>query len=351
MNTLLLNNTDELYQALLDCDRSYDGHVFVCVKTTGIFCRLSCKARKPKKEHVFFADSAASCLEQGYRACMKCRPLEVFGNVDPLFRDLMARLDKNPNHVWSESDIVRLGLDPSTVRRVFKRQIGMTFLDLARLKRAGRGMAALSQGSTVINAQLDAGYESPCGFREAIMRITGNPPESVKGRTLLKAAWLETPIGQMLAVTDAHVLHLLEFFDRKGLPNELKKLQHSTRSGIDFGRTPIIEKIENELAAYYSGKACRFETPLALHGSAFTIDVWQALQEIPPGETRSYAGLARQINRPSAMRAVARANGANQIAIVIPCHRVIGSDGSLTGYAGGLWRKDWLLTHEKRHFS
>ncbi|MCR3776264.1 methylated-DNA--[protein]-cysteine S-methyltransferase, partial [Pseudomonas aeruginosa] len=164
----------------------------------------------------------------------------------------------------------------------------------------------------------------------------------------LKADWLQTPLGAMLAVADAQALHLLEFFDRPALSGELKRLQKSSGSSIGFGRFASIDRIEAELADYFGGTPVRFQTPLALNASAFTRTVWQALREVPCGSTQSYAGLARSIGSPSSVRAVARANGANQIAIVIPCHRVIGSDGSLTGYGGGLWRKRWLLEHERR---
>ncbi|UXN03205.1 bifunctional transcriptional activator/DNA repair enzyme AdaA [Bartonella sp. HY406] len=351
MSTIFLNNDDELYQALCASSHAYDGHIFVCVKTTGIFCRLSCKARKPLQKNVFFADNAASCLEQGFRPCTKCKPLQSLSEKDPCYLDLMQRLESNPDHIWSEEDISALGYELSTVRRIFKRTIGMTFLDLARLKRASKAAAQLSAGDSVINTQLETGYESSSGFRDAIIRLIGEPPQALKNRTLLKAKWIDTPIGQMLAVADNQFLHLLEFFDRKGLPNELKKLQLSTKSAIEFANNEILDRLSAELDAYFSGQSCMFKTPLALHGSPFTANVWRALQEIPNGTTCSYAALAKDIERPTAMRAVARANGQNQIAIIIPCHRVIGSDGSLTGYAGGLWRKDWLLNHEKRFFS
>ena len=351
MSTIFLNNDDELYQALCASSHAYDGHIFVCVKTTGIFCRLSCKARKPLRQNVFFADNAASCLEQGFRPCAKCKPLQSLNQKDPCYLDLMQRLDGDPDYIWGEEDITALGYELSTVRRIFKRTIGMTFLDLARLKRASRAAANLSAGNLVIDAQLDSGYESSSGFRDAIIRLIGEPPQALKNRTLLKAKWIDTPIGQMLGIADNNFLHLLEFFDRKGLPSELKKLQLSTKSAIEFGSNALLEQVTLELDAYFSGQSSIFKTPLALHGSPFTVNTWHALQAIKPGITCSYAALAKDIERPTAMRAVARANGQNQIAIIIPCHRVIGSDGSLTGYAGGLWRKDWLLNHEKRFFS
>ncbi|AQS40791.1 MAG: 6-O-methylguanine DNA methyltransferase [Candidatus Tokpelaia hoelldobleri] len=350
MMTDLFNNSDTLYQAFLARDRSYDGHMFVCVATTGIFCRLSCPARKPGKDHVRFFETAAACLEQGYRPCKKCRPLEPAGQPEPIISNLLARLEQNPDHVWSETDLAKLGLDPSTVRRLFKRHIGMTFLDLARLRRAGRGITALAQGANVIDAQLDAGYDSASGFRDAVTRLLGQPPARLKGRHLLQADWMETPVGAMLAIADRHRLHLLEFFERKALTAEIQRLQKTMNSTVSFGRSPPIDQIEKELAAYFKGESAAFHTPLARHGSPFTCKVWDALTRIPPGVTHSYAQLAQTIGQPTAMRAVARANGANQLAIIIPCHRVIGANGSLTGYAGGLWRKNWLLTHEKRYF-
>jgi AraC family transcriptional regulator, regulatory protein of adaptative response / methylated-DNA-[protein]-cysteine methyltransferase len=152
----------------------------------------------------------------------------------------------------------------------------------------------------------------------------------------------------MLAVADDHALHLLEFFDRAALPTELKKLREATRSAISFGRTRVIDAIEAELGEYFAGRRQAFATPLALHGSPFTKAIWTELVGIMPGTTRSYAEIAAQAGRHTAVRATARANGANQLAIVVPCHRVIGADGSLTGYGGGLWRKDWLLRHERR---
>jgi len=239
-------------------------------------------------------------------------------------------------------------LDTSTVRRAFKRHLGITFLDLARLRCLGRGMDQLAAGATVIEAQLEAGYEPGSGFRSAVAQLVGDCPARLRGRELLKADWIETPIGAMLAVADPHALHLLEFFDRKALPAELSRLRERTRSSISFGRAAPIIQIEAELRAYFDARPVTFSTVLARSGSAFAQCVWQELMAIPPGVTRSYAELAAALGRPSATRAVARANGANQIAIVVPYHRVIGSDSPVTGYGGGLWRKQWLIEHERK---
>jgi AraC family transcriptional regulator of adaptative response/methylated-DNA-[protein]-cysteine methyltransferase len=343
-----LPDHDTLYRALLERDPAFDGHVFAGVTSTGVFCRLTCPARKPKLENTRFFDSVAGCFEAGFRPCLRCRPLDPIGQREPMVSALLQRLEAEPDRIWSEDDLVGLGYDPSTVRRGFKRHLGLTFLDMARLRRAGRGMDRLAAGASVIDAQQSAGYDSGSGFRDAIVKLLGDCPVALRGRELLKADWIETPIGSMLAVADAHGLHLLEFFDRTALPTELKRLREASRSTITFGRTPVIDRIEAELGEYFAGTRTVFETPLSRHGSAFTKAVWDELVAIPPGTTRSYSDIAVAAGRHTAVRAVARANGANQIAIVIPCHRVIGADGSLTGYGGGLWRKDWLLRHERK---
>ena len=345
---LTLPSPETLYAALIARDPAYDGHAFVGVRTTGVFCRLTCAARKPHFENTRFFATIPACLEAGFRPCLRCRPLDQAGGREPLVALLLSRMEQDPDRSWSEEDLVALQLDPSTVRRAFKRHLGMTFLDLARLRCLGRGMDRLAAGAPVIDAQLEAGYASDGGFRGAVARLVGDCPARLRSRDLLKADWIETPIGAMLAVADPHALHLLEFFDRKALPTELTRLRERTHSSISFGRTAPITQIEAELRAYFDARSATFSTSLAQPGSAFTRRVWQELAAIPPGITRSYAGLAAALGRPSAVRAVARANGANQIAIAIPCHRVIGSDGSLTGYGGGLWRKQWLIAHERK---
>ncbi len=349
--TTTLPADETLYAALLARDPAYDGHAFVGVTTTGIFCRLSCPARKPLFANTRYFATVAACYTAGFRPCLRCRPVAQVGAREPVVAMLMARLDAEPERIWSEDDLIALDLDPSTVRRAFRRHIGTTFLDLARLRRTGRGVDRIAGGASVIDAQIEAGFESGSGFRDAVTRLIGDAPTALRGTALLTADWIETPLGAMLAIADTTQLHMLEFFDRKALPDGLARLRQRTGAAIRFGRTPPIDRIAAELAAYFAGTNARFATPIARPAAAnFTASVWTALMTIPPGETRSYSALATAIGRPSAVRALARANGANQIAIVIPCHRVIGADGTLTGYAGGLWRKRWLIEHERRHF-
>ena len=158
---------------------------------------------------------------------------------------------------------------------------------------------------------------------------------------------IETPLGDMLAVTDDAALHLFEFHDRTALPTEMRRIE--TRCGaVVEGTTAASDALARELAEYFAGTRTAFSARIVQRGSPFTSQVWAALCEIPCGETRSYSQIADRIGRPSAVRAVARANGANQVAILVPCHRVIGADGTLVGYGGKLWRKQWLLDHERR---
>ncbi len=184
--------------------------------------------------------------------------------------------------------------------------------------------------------------------RGAVARLVEETPPNLRGKTMLKADFIETPIGPMIAVADAHALHILEFLERKALATEVKKLRKATGSAIVFGNCRPIDRIEAELTAYFAGKKAVFETRLAPLGTPFERQVWEALRKIPAGETTSYSGLAAGIGNPAAVRSVGRANGANPIAIVIPCHRVVGAAGELTGYGGGLWRKSWLIEHERR---
>lgn len=350
MNSLFpLPQPDTLHAALLRRDPAYEGRAWVGVTTTGIFCRLTCPARKPLAENCRWFDSPAAALSAGFRPCRRCHPLGPEAAGDPVVQRLLAMLNADPARRWTEADVAQAGLDPSTVRRAFRRHTGMTFLELARQMRLREGMRGLAAGAPVIAAQMDAGFDSASGFRDAFARLFGHPPAAMTGAApLLLADWIDTPLGGMIAVADARSLHLLEFTDRRGLGAELRRLSAGAGGRIGLGRTAITERAERQLTRYFAAESGDFDVPLTLHGTPFLREVWRELQRIPPGATISYGDLAQRIGRPTAARAVARANGANQIAIVIPCHRVIGADGTLTGYAGGLWRKQALIGIERR---
>jgi AraC family transcriptional regulator of adaptative response/methylated-DNA-[protein]-cysteine methyltransferase len=341
-------NKREYYEALLDKNPEYEGIFYVGVKTTGVFCRPTCPARKPKFENCEFFETAQAALLASFRPCKRCRPLSHPNHVSELVQTLVKAVEEDPSRHWKDKDFQVLLVDASTARRQFKKRFGMTFVEYARARRMGLAMKQIRGGDTVINAQLDMGYESSSGFRDAFSRIMGAAPTKLAHLNVLKASWLDTKLGPMIAIADEDALYLLEFVDRRGLEREIERLRQKTKSAILPGTTPAIRFIEYELNQYFNGELKAFKTPLCLLGSPFQKRVWEELQKIPFGETRSYADIAKTMGKPSAFRAVANANGANQIAIMIPCHRVINTNGELGGYGGGITRKNWLIHHEKQ---
>lgn len=336
----------EYYQALINKNSAYEGIFYVGVKTTGIFCRPTCPAKKPKFENCEFFTTAKEALLASFRPCERCKPLSHPNQVSDIVRTLVKAIEDNPEKRWKEQDFRELSIDVSTARRQFKKRFGMTFVEYARARRMGVAMKQIRAGNAVIEAQLSAGYESSSGFRDAFSKIMGDAPTRAN-YVILKATWLDTKLGPMIAIADEQGLYLLEFVDRRGLENEVKRLRNKLKAAIIPGETKIIEQITYEMTNYFDGKEIVFRTPIHLMGSSFQKSVWEKLQQIPPGETRSYLEIAKSINAPTACRAVARANGTNPLAIIVPCHRVINANGELGGYGGGVARKQWLLEHEK----
>lgn len=201
-----------------------------------------------------------------------------------------------------------------------------------------------------MDTPLHSQYESNSSVCDALSKIMSAPPKRAhKTLISLTSAWLDTALGPMLVIADDKQLYLLEFMERRGLAKELEKLRDRLPAAIVPGKTKPIASIEKELTAYFSGKLTQFKTPFILIGSDFQKNVWNALCAIPYGETKSYAEQAKTINKPTAYRAVANANGMNQLAIIVPCHRIIRSHGELGGYGGGIAKKQWLLDHEKKY--
>ncbi len=344
---MMLPSTAEMYRALIERDQSFEGLFFACVRTTGIFCRPTCHARKPKPENVEFASTIQEALHRGYRPCRVCEPMSAAAAGPNWLGPLVDEMQRQPELRLRDHDLRVRGLDPVLVRRTFKRSFGMTFQAYQRACRLGTAMRALQDGSPTLDAGLDAGFESDSGFRAAFARVFGETPGAARDIDLLTAAWLETPLGPMLAVAGNRGLELLEFVDRRALETELRELRRSLGGAIVPGDHPILTQTREELGEYFEGRRQAFTMPLGLRGSEFQLKAWNALCRIPYGETRSYSDMAREVGSPAAVRAIGRVNGQNRIAIIVPCHRVIRSDGSLCGYGGGRWRKQWLLDHER----
>lgn len=337
-----------LYQALLRRDEAYDGFYFVCVRTTKIYCKLSCGARKPLESNVSFVGSIGEAEQSGYRACKMCKPNQGPRPKHQLTIRLLELLRHDSEKRWNSEELHKLGIDSSSARRAFTRDYGVSFLKFAREHRLGSAVATLTNGERVIDAQIDAGFSSASGFKDAVSREIGLNPSEINNSTLLSAKWLETPIGPMLAIVNNDGLQLLEFAERKALVSEITAIKKKI-GPICFREHEIFNKLQRELDGYFAGSLKTFTIPLAQYGSAFEKAAWKALLEVPYGETRTYGEQAAFAGNQNAVRAIGRANGANKIAIIVPCHRIIGADGAMTGYGGKIWRKEWLLKHEAKY--
>ena len=335
-----------MYEALVRRDSSFEGLFVVGVKTTGIFCRPTCPARKPRPDNVEYFSSVQGALAAGYRPCLRCRPLEPAGAAPVWLRDLLAAVDADPGGRWSDADLRARGLDPARVRRWFRREHGMTFHGYRRARRLGAALGQIRQGAPLTDTAYAAGYESESGFRDAFARLFGTAPGRARRVTQVTVNRLTTPLGPMVAAATERALLLLEFSDRRMLERQIARLRSLVGARFAPGDGEILARTQAQLDEYFAGARTAFDIPLEVPGSAFQRAVWDELRRIPYGETRSYAEQAAAIGRPDAVRAVARANGDNRIAILIPCHRVVGSDGRLTGYGGHLWRKRALVDRE-----
>ena len=207
----------------------------------------------------------------------------------------------------------------------------------------------IQDGESVTSAAFDAGYESLSGFADSFKSVFGIAPSGSKHQQVIYSTRFDSPLGPMIACAVEQGICLLEFSDRKMLETELKFLTRKLNAQIIPGPSPHFDQLQTELAAYFEGKRAQFTVPISTPGTEFQHQVWDMLRTIPYGTTRSYKQQAIKLQKPEAIRAVAGANGMNRIAIIIPCHRVIGEDGSLTGYGGGLFRKQWLLDFERSH--
>lgn len=337
----------EYYQALIEKNAAYDGVFFVGVTTTGIFCHPTCPARKPKPQNCVFFAKAHQALLAGFRPCKRCQPLSHPNRETEIVRQLVAAVEAQPDKKWRQSDVRALHVDPSTARRQFQKRFGMTFIEYARARRLGLAMKHIRSGTSVIDAQISAGYASGSGFRDAFERVLGDVPSRLEAQNVLKASWIDTPLGPMIAIANDDRLYLLEFVDRRGLETEITQLRCHEKAAIVPGDAVPLRHIRDELRSYFAGQLITFETAIKQDGTTFQARVWSYLRTIPYGETRAYAQVAAAIGQPTAVRAVARANGANRLALIVPCHRIISSGGDLAGYGGGISRKRWLLDHEK----
>ena len=278
--------------------------------------------------------------------------METPSDAPGFIKSLIEELQADPALRFRANDLRRRGIEPATVRRWFLRHHQMTFNAYQRMLRLNRAYHQLAGGETVTDAALDSGYESLSGFGERFRATFGAPPSRAVDRGVIHLTRFSTPLGPMVACAVDSGVCLCEFTDRRMLESEFADLQRRLNAVILPARDNAhLSQLQRELGEYFDGVRRSFEVPLQTPTTPFRQRVWDELRTIPFGETRSYAEQAARLGKPTAVRAVASANGHNRIAIVIPCHRELGADGSLTGYAGGLARKRWLLDHERRQLA
>src|SRR5437764_12300304 len=334
---------DSAWAAFERRDRSGDGRVIGAVKTTGIYCKPSCPARRPKREHVEFFASPEEARVAGYRSCLRCKPDEV-GRDREAVAKAVKLIEQAEEPLTLDELATGVGYAAHHFQRIFKRDLGVSPAEYARALRNRRTETALKANGRVTDAVYDAGYSGPSSFYSDAKERLGMTPsawrDGGRGETI-RWTHFDSPLGRMLIGATSKGICRLTFDDSV---ESLRRLFPKAAIVEDAGG--LRELIEGALEAI-ERPAATPELPIDVAGTAFQEAVWRELRKIPLGETRSYAEIAAAIGQPRAVRAVGTANGDNHVAVLIPCHRVIRSDGTLGGYAGGLDRKRKLLSAEQ----
>ena len=337
------SDEDAAWAAVMRRDRGFDGRFVTGVLTTGIYCRPSCAARHPSRHNVRFFTDGTAAARTGLRACRRCLPDDVSRDEVAVAKalELLAREDAP----GLEELAAAVGYAPHHFHRLFKRDTGVTPAAYARALRARRTEAMLTEAETVTAALYDGGYQSPSRFYATAPDRLGMTPSAWKrggAGVTIRYAIVDTVLGKMLlAATEKGICRLS--FDE----DESELRRRFPNATVEPGGAAMADLIEGAIAAC-ADPANMPDLPLDVAGTAFQQAVWDELRRIPPGETRSYAAIAAAVGKPGAVRATGSANGANNVAVLIPCHRVIRTDGTLGGYAYGLARKSELLKREAR---
>lgn len=340
---------EERWAATVARDPRFDGQFYVCVETTGIYCRPSCPAKRPKREHVSFCNSAAQAESAGFRACKRCKP-----DQPSLFVQNATKVEEACRLIEAAEEEPRLaalaaavGLSRYHFHRLFKATLGVTPKAYAAAQRNRRIREQLGRSATVTEAIYGAGFNSNGRFYAASTEVLGMTPSQFRSggaNADIRFAIRPSSLGLVLVAASAKgVCAILFGDDPQALERNLVKQFPRARF---IGDDSNFERLAAKVISFVENPRLDLGLPLDIRGTAFQHRVWEALRRIPPGSTASYAEIAEAIGAPKAARAVARACATNRIAVAIPCHRVIGADGSLTGYAGGIERKRALLAKE-----
>lgn len=305
----------ELFDALLRKDRTYVGRYYAAIKTTGIFCKMDCHCKKPLYENTVFFKSIKMCVEEGFRPCKMCHPLSSEFSSKTCVYEYIRWLKKNqfPDKSYRKHPISSLE-NLTKIKKDFQKTIGFSLGKYIRIKR--------------VNHILESDTSEQ------------KHPNKIFFNRLL------TPIGEIIFCYTDEQLHLLEFVDRRMLETELQLLKDKLKGFFVKKQSKFSDKVVKQMTEYFDKSRTSFSIDLGLIGTDFQKNVWDCLIDIPHGKTMGYKEQAGHLNNPSAVRAVASANGKNMIAIIVPCYRVIGSDGKMAGYGGGIERKKYLINLE-----
>lgn len=341
---------NEIYwQAVKSNDARFDGAFFLGVKTTGIYCKPSCRARLPKRENVTFYPSADEAERKGFRACLRCRPKQT-ADIDPQIAKMLHACELiEKDEIFSLEELAfELDLSPYHLQRSFKEIIGVSPKKYSEAKRMEKFKEELRGGSDVVTAMYDAGFASSSRLYEKASENLGMTPTAYKkgGQGMkINYAITECELGRILVGRTIKGLCSVAFADNDAsLEANLKKEYPNAEIVKDAA---VLKDFVEEILKYLAGKNKRLDLPLDIQATAFQMQVWELLRKIPYGETVSYSQIAEKLGDKKKVRAVAQACASNRVAVVIPCHRVIGTNGKMSGYRWGIERKKKLLEGEK----
>ncbi len=355
LHTDVFMTGDQRWQAVVDRDKRADGAFVYGVVTTGIYCRPGCPSRRPNRENVRFYDTWQDAEADGLRPCKRCMPqLETAPDVAAEAVAKACRLIETSDHVPSLQELADgVAMSPSHFHRVFKKIVGITPKRYAAEKRLGRVREAIAQpdggeAGTITDAIYDAGFESSSRFYDVAPAALGMTPSAYRDGApgeVIHYAIARSYLGWVLvAATDKGICRI----ELDDAPEALlERLVSVFPKAQLIGDDVAFRERVCQVLAFLDQPERGLALPLDIQGTAFQRRVWAALQEIPVGDTLSYSEVADKIGKPTAARAVARACASNRIAVAIPCHRVVRSDGKLGGYRWGLERKAALLEHER----
>jgi len=351
MTNSQIHSDDDRWERFVSRDASADGVFFTGVSTTGIYCRPSCPARKPKRENVRFYDAIEAAEHDGFRACLRCKPdaLQSTSPDQDMIHNVCALISDVDTHLPTLEELYEAtGVSPSHLQRKFKAIMGVSPRAYADEKRRERFRGMLRDGEDVTGAMYGAGYGSSSRLYEQAGSWLGMTPASfAKGGkgAVMHYTTTDTPLGRMIvAATDRGISFLGFGDDDDMLISELySDFPAADISPDEKGLRDCVDTIVQN----FNSHTTQVGLPLDVRGTAFQAQVWQALRDIPPGETLTYGEIAARIGKPKAARAVGRACATNPVSLIVPCHRAVGSNGSLTGYRWGVSRKRTLLDREK----